>query len=172
MKILVFSDIHGNTIRMTNAIRDHLTHGGVDRVFFLGDGIDDANAVMRKNFPDLPYDAVYGNCDEFFLSYTDREFIDTEKIVTAGGIRFLLAHGHKLFVKTQHQFAANYAIAKKADVLLYGHTHQREDVTIDGDKGGHVRMINPGACNSHYDASYAVLNIENGQIVCGFGDPR
>ncbi len=171
MKILVFSDIHGNTLRMTDAIRTHLKHGGVDRVFFLGDGLDDANAIMKK-FPDIPYDAVSGNCDEFFLSYSDREFLVTEKLVTAGGIRFLLAHGHKLFVKTQHQFAANYAIQKKADVLLYGHTHQREDVTIDGDNGGHVRMINPGACDSHYDASYAVLHIEDKQLVCGFGEAK
>lgn len=168
MKILVFSDTHGNTFRMTEAIKTHLEHGGVDRVFYLGDGIEDAKSVMKK-FPDIIFDCVYGNCDEFYLSYSDREFIETEKLVTAGGIRFLLAHGHKLFLKSQHQFAANYAIAKKADVLLFGHTHTAEDVTVDGDSGGHVRMINPGSCGSHYDASYAVLNIENGQLVCGFG---
>lgn len=171
MKILVFSDIHGNTIRMTDAIQTHLEHGGVDRVFFLGDGMNDAVSLMKKNFPDIPFDYVSGNCDEFFLSYSDREFLVKEKLVTAGGLKFLLAHGHELFVKTQRQFAANYAIAKKADVLLYGHTHQAEDLTIDGDKGGHVRMINPGACDSHYGASYAVLNIEKKQLVCGFGRP-
>ncbi len=168
MKILVFSDIHGNTIRMTDAIRTHRLHGGVDRVFFLGDGTDDAISVMKK-FPDIPFDYVSGNCDEFFLSYSQREFLVTEQLVTAGGIRFLLAHGHKLFVKSQYQFAANYAIQKKADVLLFGHTHQAEDITIDGDHGGHVRMINPGSCGPYYNATYAVLNIENGQLVCGFG---
>lgn len=171
MKILVFSDIHGNTIRMTDAIQTHLEHGGVDRVFFLGDGMNDAVSLMKKNFPDIPFDYVSGNCDEFFLSYSDREFLVKEKLVTAGGLKFLLSHGHELFVKSQHQFAANYAIAKKADVLLFGHTHQAEDITIDGDNGGHVRMINPGACDSHYGASYAVLNIENKQLVCGFGKP-
>jgi putative phosphoesterase len=171
MKILVFSDIHGNTMRMTDAIRIHLEHGGVDRVFFLGDGLNDANAVMKK-FPDIPFDAVSGNCDEFFLSYSDREFLEKEALVTAGGLRFLLIHGHNHFVKTQRQYAANYAIQKKADVLLYGHTHQAEDITIDGDNGGHIRMINPGACDSHYNASYAVLTIENKQLVCGFGQAR
>lgn len=172
MKILVFSDIHGNTVRMTDAIKTHLAHGGVDRVFFLGDGMDDVISLMKKNFSDLPFDYVSGNCDEFYLSYSQREFLVTEKLVTAGGIRFLLTHGHKLFVKSQYQFAANYAIDKKADVLLFGHTHQKEDITIDGDKGGHVRMINPGSCGPYYGASYAVLNIENGQLVCGFGDAR
>ncbi|MGN1345559.1 MAG: metallophosphoesterase family protein [Eubacteriales bacterium] len=169
MKILVFSDIHGNTVRMTDAIRTHLTHGGVDRVFFLGDGVDDAIKVM-KNFPDLPFDYVYGNCDEFFLSYVQRDFIETERLVVAGGLRFLLVHGHKLFVKSQYQFAANYAIDKKADVLLFGHTHQKEDVMVDGDRGGRVRLINPGSCGPCYDPSYAVLNIVNRQLVCGFGE--
>lgn len=168
MKLLVFSDIHGNTLRMSEAIRTHLSHCGVDRVFFLGDGVNDAIAVMQR-FPDIPFDYVCGNCDEFFLSYSESGSLVRERLVTVGGIRFLLAHGHRLFVKTQHQFAADYAIQKNADVLLFGHTHSAEDVTVDGTNGGHVRMINPGACDSHYNASYAVLNIENGQLVCGFG---
>ena len=152
MKILVFSDIHGNTIRMTDAIRTHRLHGGVDRVFFLGDGLDDANAVMKK-FPDIPYDAVSGNCDEFYLSYSQREFLVTEQLVTAGGIRFLLAHGHKLFVKSQYQFAANYAIQKKADVLLFGHTHQ---ALCDYEDGLHI--MNPGSA-SHYLPSCGIIDI-------------
>lgn len=171
MKILVFSDIHGNKVRMTDAIKNHLAHGNVDRVFFLGDGVDDAIAVMRK-FPTIPFDYVYGNCDEFFLSYTEREFIPLEKIVTVSGIRFMLAHGHKLFVKNQYDFAAKYALQKNVDILLFGHTHQTEDTVIDipGEKS--IRLINPGSCGPHYNASYAVLNIENGNVVCGFGEAK
>lgn len=171
MKILVFSDVHGERRRMTEAIQTHISHGKVDRVFFLGDGVPDALAVMEK-FPSVPFDYVYGNCDEFFLSYTEREFIETEKIVTVGGIRFMLTHGHKLFVKTQHQFAADYAISKSADVLLYGHTHQKEDFTVEGKNGRSVRLINPGSCGPRYGASYAVLNIVDGNVVCGFGEPE
>ncbi len=171
MKILAFSDIHGNKIRMSEAIRTHIAHGGVDRVFFLGDGVDDAIAIMDK-FSDIPFDYVYGNCDEFYLSFAQREFIVTEKLVEVGGIRFLLAHGHKLFVKTQHQFAADYAIQKKADVLVYGHTHIAEDTVINGKNGGSVRMINPGSCGPYYNPTYAVLNIEKHNLVCGFGQAR
>jgi putative phosphoesterase len=161
MKILVFSDIHGNTMRMTDAIRIHLEHGGVDRVFFLGDGLNDANAVMKK-FPDIPFDAVSGNCDEFFLSYIDREFLEKEALVTAGGLRFLLIHGHNHFVKTQRQYAANYAIQKKADVLLYGHTHvANEEYFTVGEK--RVCAFNPGSVGVRIDGCYhyGILTIKN-----------
>lgn len=167
MKILVFSDSHGSTRVMTRAIQDNLKHGGVDRIIFLGDGIRDMDTVSNE-FPTIPVDAVHGNCDGAFTTYAMLSNAVHEDIVTVGGIRFLLMHGHKLDVKTGYQRAADYAIAKKADILLFGHTHRAEDITIDGTNGGHVRLINPGSCGI-YNASFALLNIVGNQVVCGFG---
>ena len=167
MKILVFSDSHGSTRVMTRAIQDNLKHGGVDRIIFLGDGIRDMDTVSNE-FPTIPVDAVHGNCDGAFTTYAMLSNAVHEDIVTVGGVRFLLMHGHKRHVKPGYQRAADYAIAKKADILLFGHTHRAEDITIDGTNGGHVRLINPGSCGI-YNASFALLNIVGNQVVCGFG---
>lgn len=167
MKILVFSDSHGSTRVMARAIDENLRHGGVDHVFFLGDGIRDIGTVANE-FPSLSIDAVYGNCDDAFTTYAERSDAVYEKTVLVGGVRFLLMHGHKKDVKTTYQRAADYAIAKKADILLFGHTHRAEDITIDGSEGGHIRMINPGSCGM-YNASFALINVVNRQVVCGFG---
>ncbi len=167
MKILVFSDSHGSTRIMSRAIYDNVHHGGVDHIFFLGDGIRDFETVTNE-FPTIPAEAVYGNCDSGFTTYAMLSNAVYESTVVVGGVRFLLMHGHKLDVKTTYQRAADYAIAKKADVLLFGHTHRKEDLTIDGTDSGHIRMINPGSCGI-YNGSFALLNVVNRQVVCGFG---
>jgi len=167
LKILVFSDSHGSTRVMSRAIHDNLQNGGVDHIFFLGDGIRDFDTITNE-YPSIPAEAVYGNCDSGFTTYAMLSNAVYESCLTVGGVRFLLMHGHKLDVKTTYQRAADYAIAKKTDILLFGHTHRKEDITIDGSDGGSVRMINPGSCGM-YNASFALLNIVNGQVVCGFG---
>ena len=60
MKILVFSDSHGNPDHMLTAIRREAP----DAIFHLGDGESDLRAVKRA-FPDLPIYSVRGNCDLF-----------------------------------------------------------------------------------------------------------
>lgn len=167
MKILVFSDSHGSTRVMSRALEQHLKNGGVDYVFFLGDGIRDIETVSCE-FPQVSFDTVYGNSDCGFTTYETLANAVYEKTIVVGGVRFLLMHGHKFDVKSTYQRAADYAIAKKADVLLFGHTHHAEDITIDGSDSGHIRMINPGSCGM-YNGSFALLNVVNRQIVCGFG---
>lgn len=169
MKILVFSDTHGVTEMMEEAIRAHLRHGGIDLMVHLGDGTRDFEAVT-SGYRDIPTIAVSGNHEEFAMSFLDRDRLNIEQKFTAGGISFLAVHGHRLHVKSQMQFAADHAIRAGADVLLYGHTHGKEDATVEGTNGGHVRVINPGAAGHWYNASYAVLNIVDGKLVCGFAE--
>ena len=69
-------------------------------------------------------------------------------------------------VKSGIQGAADYAIAKGADVLLFGHTHEAFDEQIDGSAGGSVRCINPGAVGAWYGASFALLEIRDGNLIC------
>ena len=69
MKILVFSDSHGNTDHMLTAVEREKP----DRIFHLGDGWDDAQTLHRM-FPDIPLEQVPGNCD-FRLSEPARLFI-------------------------------------------------------------------------------------------------
>lgn len=167
MKILVFSDSHGVTELMEEAINAHLRNGGVELLVHLGDGTRDFESVTRyKNIPTV---SVAGNHEEFSTSFLDRGGLLFERTFEAGGLTFLAMHGHKYNVKSGIQSAVDHAIAVGADVLLYGHTHGKTDVTLDGSDGGSVRVINPGAAGKWYNASYALLNVVDGQVVCGFG---
>lgn len=65
--------------------------------------------------------------------------------------------------------AASYAASKGADVLLYGHTHIKDDRTVETASGS-VRMINPGSAGRGSEPSYALLTLMNGVLLCGFGE--
>lgn len=57
MKLAIFSDSHGSTQKMFDAI----TELRPDAVVHLGDGA--GRALLKERFPDLPVHAVRGNCD-------------------------------------------------------------------------------------------------------------
>ena len=168
MKILVFSDSHNNPDLMEKTISANLrapsSAGELTDVFFLGDGIRDFEKMQEK-YPGPRYASVLGNCDGYVLLDGGAY----EKTVERGGFRFLLMHGHRRSVKSGIQAAADYAIAKGADVLLFGHTHEAFDETIDGSSGGSVRCVNPGSVGAWYGASFALLEIRDGQLFCNIG---
>lgn len=169
MKILVFSDTHGNPAFMQKAVADHMSHGGVDVLIHLGDGWRDF-ADLQKIYPDIPSYAVKGNCDEWSASCK----LPPVRIVELGGLRFYLTHGHHSNVKNGLGNAAASAAHEKATVLLYGHTHLRNDSYEDTVYGpvhgnGRIRCINPGSAGAGYAPSYATLELVNGQLLCGFG---
>lgn len=167
MKILVFSDSHGNADTMEEAIRLNLGHG-LEAVFFLGDGYSDFERTAAKH-PGPKYYGVLGNCDSYRLlaggSY--------EKTVDLGGHRFLLLHGHRHGVKTGVGSAVNVAASKGADVLLFGHTHEAFDETIDASDGTPVRAVNPGSVGTWYAPTFALLDLlPDGTVVCSFGGKK
>lgn len=166
MKILVFSDSHGSVSAMEKAISDHLSNGGIDRIFFLGDGIRDFEKI-KELYPNLSFDSVLGNCDRFFPSAL---FSECVKIVKCCGITFMLTHGHTFNMKFNYESAVDYAAVNGVDIILFGHTHRVEDTTeISSFESKKIRLINPGSIGSTYGASYAVLNVVNGNVICGFG---
>ena len=167
MKILVFSDSHGHYERLARAVRAQLAADRVDRIFFLGDGIHDI-IKLSDTFPQIPVTYVYGNCDDAFTTPEERENKVFEEKITAGGVTFLLMHGHRYGVKSSPDDAAFRAVEIGADVVLYGHTHHADDSTVTiGDKD--VRVINPGAVCS-FAPSFALLDVRAGELVCGFGE--
>lgn len=169
MKILVFSDSHGKRNRIESVINEHLKFGGIEHVFFLGDGLREI-IELEKTYPQIKFEYVKGNCDDILITNTGDPNSIYEKQVEVGGVKFLLMHGHRYDVKSEHQRAADHGIAVQADVLLFGHTHNAEDITIDGTNGGHIRMINPGSCGAWFGGSFALLDIVGDNLVCGFGN--
>ena len=168
MKILVFSDSHGNVNHMRSVIKSHLDAGGIDRVFFLGDGIRDV-ITLAKIFPSIHFDCVLGNCDsprDVSAGLTDTSY---ERLVTVCNRKFLLMHGHKYDVKYSYYDAVDHAIELGADCLLFGHTHKAEDIILEGTSGKEMRLINPGSCGMGFHPSFALLELVCGELVCGFG---
>ena len=58
LKLVLFSDSHGNVANMADVVR--LEHP--DRVLHMGDLARDAEELARQ-FPDIPVTYVPGNCD-------------------------------------------------------------------------------------------------------------
>ena len=88
MKLAIFSDSHGSTQKMFDAI----TELRPDAVVHLGDGERDV-ALLKERFPDLPVHAVRGNCD--FLPVSP----ETE-LFEVCGVRIFITHGHLYGVKS------------------------------------------------------------------------
>ena len=149
MKIAVFSDTHGSTGRMLRQLRTL----GADAIVHLGDYERDTEAV-RKEFPDIPLYQVCGNCDVSPLS-------PEELVVSFGGVRALLCHGHRYAVDWGRLDSLVYAAQEKGcSLVLYGHTHRAENTEIGG-----VKRVNPGTAGRGAALSFALLEIfENGGV--------
>lgn len=147
MKILVFSDSHGRLGPMAEAIERERPQ----RVFFLGDHYRDGQAMMDA-YPDVPMELVRGNCD--WDSAPD------ELIVEAGGVKFLLTHGHRYWVKSGTDQLARSAREKGVDVACFGHTH---DALNMPDRG--IWLFNPGTAGGvHARVGYGVILVNQGKF--------
>lgn len=145
MKILVFSDSHGRLGPMLDAVEQERPQ----RVFFLGDNYRDGQALMDA-YPDLPVELVRGNCD--WDSAPD------ELIVEAGGVKFLLTHGHRYGVKSGTDRLARAAREKGVAVACFGHTHQGLNMPDHG-----IWLFNPGTAGGiHGRVGYGVILVSNG----------
>lgn len=172
MTILVISDTHGRKNRISDVL---LLHKKYDALLFLGDGLRDFEYIQD----DLcGFAAVKGNCDGFSF-FSAEESAPTERMLCLDGVKILMMHGHSHSVKSGTDRAAAYALARGADVLLYGHTHIAENTyyPIGSNIGGAVTerplyVFNPGSLGEpRYGApSYGVLEIRNGSVLLSHGN--
>lgn len=147
MKILIFSDSHGNQTHMRRALELERPQA----VFHLGDGRADILNVMQ-DWPETALYSVAGNCDW-------RSRHRTEELVTLEEVRFLLSHGHEHGVKSGYESYIRYGARHKAKVLLAGHTHVP---CIWEDRG--ILLMNPGSVGNGAHPSYGVIEVEAGQV--------
>lgn len=147
MKILVFSDSHGNTEHMLQAAEREKP----DRILHLGDGWDDV-ACLQMALPGVPVEQVAGNCDF-------RRDAPAVKCVTLEGKRILLCHGHTYRVK-EGLLTLGYAAREQgADLACFGHTHVPTQ-----EWAGETLLLNPGSIGYWGRPSYAVVRIEDGRL--------
>lgn len=149
MKLLILSDSHGAVANLRTAVEREKP----DRVFHLGDMLSDAQRLSCA-FPDLPMDAVAGNCDGWTKS-------PGTLLLKVGGVNFFLTHGHLYHAKSGVGMVARAGKEAGADVVCFGHTHKALcDRWPDG-----IWVVNPGSAGGvHAPASYAVAEAADGQV--------
>ncbi len=124
-----------------------------DQILHLGDVTRDAR-TLAEQFPQIPLAAVCGNCD-------GRSELPDERLLTIGGRKILMCHGHTYGVKRGMGGAVAAAREAGADVLLFGHTHQ-----AFCDLLGELWVMNPGSVGSLYSSTYGVIRITESGMVC------
>ena len=140
MKLVLFSDSHGNVANMADVVR--LEHP--DRVLHMGDLARDAEELARQ-FPDIPVTYVPGNCDG------RRPDLPDERRFTLEGCKILMTHGHTYHVKAGPGAAIRAARETGARLLCFGHTHEAFCEFQNG-----LWIVNPGAAGSLVQPTYAV----------------
>ena len=145
MRIIVFSDTHGN---FDGCIKVLINIIDVDMVLHAGDHIKDAQR-LEAIFPDIPFFYVPGNCD-----YSEKA---QDLIITAEGKQIFLTHGHAYAVKYEYDYMTitNAAKEKGCALAVFGHTHLPLC-----DLSKEVGLLNPGSTKS--SITYGVIEIENG----------
>ena len=140
-RVLVVSDSHGDEWALRRALADE---PDASVVIHLGDGVREAETLSAQ-YPDRTFYIVRGNCD-----FAASDYLPARE-ETVGGVRLFFTHGHLYGVKYDLYRIACAARERRAEVLLFGHTHEP---LCDYDDG--LYLVNPG---SLHDGSYAVLDI-------------
>ena len=151
-KLLVISDSHGNHAMIHRVVEqerpfDYLVHCG------------DIEGKMQDILAPEPFGVycVCGNCDSYG-SYPAELTFDAE------GHRIFITHGHRYGVHGGSALLAAAAVARGADIALYGHTH-RPEISYNEENG--VFIINPGSIalprTGSPKGNYAVITLEEGQ---------
>jgi len=146
-KILVFADSHGSHTEMMNVIR---REKNVDIILHAGDHAKDLDAVLRKTGSTAGFYRVRGNCD----------FGNTPKdiLFKVGDVKILMTHGNELGVKKNVSKLDYWAREKKADIVIFGHTHLPYNKNL-----GDLHILNPGSIGEArgLGESYAVIEIND-----------
>lgn len=148
MRILVVSDTHGDTVDLRETV---MAQPKAEVVIHLGDGEDDV-AKIKPLFPEKMFLQVRGNCD-FGSS------LPLADAFVYNGVRIFFTHGHYYDVKLGDYDIRRAARERKADILLYGHTHVAFADYEDG-----LYAMNPGSLHG-YGKSYGYIDITESGIV-------
>ena len=148
-RILVMADTHGNGPAITRAIDKF---PDIDVVIHLGDYTRDAQYI--KTLTCVPVYAVRGNCD---ISSQEKD----KRIIKMGGMRILALHGHKQKVKSGLLRLGLYALEKKADAALFGHSHVPAQKMFEG-----ILLYNPGSLGEprHLRPTVGIMTIKDGGL--------
>ena len=156
MKIAVFSDTHGNTARMAEAVR----RCRPDALIHLGD-LERDTEILRRDFPEIPLYNVCGNCDAVPAA-------PARAVVQLGPVKAFLTHGHLYSGVRYDRLDSLVYAAQEAEcsIAFFGHTHRAANEEMGG-----VKLVNPGTAGQGRVLTWAWVEIfDNGGIACEIRD--
>ena len=164
MKLLIASDIHGSAYWCRKLLEVYETEKP-DKLVLLGDILyhGPRNDLPREYAPKAVISmlsplaekilCVRGNCeaevDQMVLPFP---CMAPYSQLLVEGKTFYLTHGH-------HENPRNLPRLNPGDVFLYGHTHVKEDILVEG-----VRCLNPGSVSIPKDGSHSCLVYDKGEF--------
>jgi len=150
MRILVFSDSHGDSESMKKVIKKFYP----DVALFLGDGIEDF-LVLEKDFPHTKFFSVMGNADP-----SDSGVL--ERLQTFDKVAIYMTHLDNLF-KIKEDREKILAIMKlNAQIILYGNTHVPELFVSHG-----ITFMNPGTISKSFGfRTFGLIDIIDNEYFC------
>lgn len=128
MRVLIVSDTHGRHAGFDQALE---AAGKVDMLIHLGDiegGEEYIHAVVE-----CETHIIRGNNDFFTDLPREEEF-------HIGKYRVFITHGHNYYVSLNSEYIREEARARKADIVMFGHTHKPYFEEKDG-----IVILNPGS---------------------------
>lgn len=162
LRIGVTSDTHGNLPSLHAVLA---VWGRVDAIFHLGDCEGDAGTLraLSSEYAGGSCDApalynVRGNCDFYGIA-------PEEQVVELGGVRFFLAHGHRLGVDHSADLLLDRALEQGCRVALYGHTH-----FPSVEQHRRVWVMNPGSPwypRGGSRRTCGLIEVEKDRVACG-----
>ncbi len=163
LKCLIFSDSHGAGLHRMRRVID--AHPDAEVVFFLGDGLAEAEALASEYVQKMFY-LVRGNCDFAPLSQ-----VEQTDAVTLEGVRIVFTHGHMYDAKFSYHGLAALAAAHGARICLFGHTHSpTEQYRSEADPP--CTLFNPGSIGRPLIGrpTYGLLTVCDGQYLLSHGE--
>ncbi|MBR1823607.1 MAG: metallophosphoesterase [Ruminococcus sp.] len=159
MRIVVLSDTHGNFHALEKVI---MRNTDADWIFHLGDGERELDIFLYSH-PELAQKIIHvaGNCDYNSLSpeYFTLPVMD-HKIIATHGHLFSVTHSLDKLKETARELGC--------DIILYGHTHIRDERFEDG-----FFILNPGSASCPRDGdvpSFGHVDISEAGVVINTAD--
>ena len=151
MKILIVSDTHGHDRNLEIRLEQV---GAIDHFIHLGDV--EGHEDYIEQIVDCPVHMVAGNNDFFSDLPREEEF-------WLGNYRVFITHGNYYGVSMGTNRLKEEALSRKAQIVMYGHTH-RPEIDIQDN----ITILNPGSLSYPRqwgrEPSYIMMEIDrNGQ---------
>jgi len=163
MLVGVMSDSHDNMFNVEVAFKIFQDHG-VDAVIHLGDIISPfiVKKIARLAWNDLMVYAVFGNNDgdkvllNKLFSENNWSIAEGPRLFEFNGRRILALHGYNGIEYTK-KIVYSIASSTKIDLILYGHTHERDYHIINN-----TIIVNPGETYGYLtgNPSIAIIDLE------------